>query len=533
MMQVVSSLLGAVGLTLALWALSWAFTLPGLREAGLPPGPKALPIIGSLHKIPRTGIHLQFTKWARIYGPIVSLKIGHGTMVVLSSAKYAVQLLDKRSARYSNRPPSYVVGKLVFHDDHPMFMNADERWKLRRKLYYGLLRESRCNAEHVALVEAEASQLVRDFCIDPEALMLHPGRFSNSIIMSLVFGIRTPRYDTPHYLALQSIMTELSALGEVGATPPVDLLSILRYVPERLWGNWRTRAAGLHQKLHALHAPLIDRVLERRRTSADKTAPASRATFLDDVLDAQETLQLTRSELEIMCGNLLEGGTDTMATTILTLCQAMANNPSIQAAAHDHVDSVLDATRSPTWSDYAKLPYISMIIKELLRWRPPAPSAFPHATASPDTVDEMRIPAGATVMVNIWGIHHDASRYPSPETFDPSRFEGQTAPAPVYANAADPDTRDHFAYGAGRRICPGIHLAERALFVAVAKMLWAFDFEPKDGQKVNVDPATAYRDGFLNQCRPFEVVVRVRSEERRRVLMAEAAVAEEVFKKYT
>ena len=106
-------------------------------------------------------------------------------MVVLTSAIHAIQLLDKRALHYSNRPPSYIVGHLVFGGDHPMFMDADERWKLRRKLYFQLLQESRCNKDHISLIEAEASQLVRDICLEPGSLMYHPGRYSNSITMSL------------------------------------------------------------------------------------------------------------------------------------------------------------------------------------------------------------------------------------------------------------------------------------------------------------------------------------------------------------
>lgn len=106
-------------------------------------------------------------------------------MVVLSSAFHATELLDKRSAKYSNRPPSYIIGDLIFNGDHPMFMNANERWKLRRKLYFQMLQETKCNEDHMRLVEAETAQLVHDIAIHPDNIMVHPGRMSNSITMSL------------------------------------------------------------------------------------------------------------------------------------------------------------------------------------------------------------------------------------------------------------------------------------------------------------------------------------------------------------
>lgn len=192
----------------------------------------------------------------------------------------------------------------------------------------------------------------------------------------VVFGIRTPRYDTPHYLELQRVVTEMSGLGEIGASPPVDWFPVLKYVPERFWGNWRTRAAKLRKRILDLHAPLVDRVIDRRKNEIGH--PGS---FIDGVLDQQDKLGLTRPEIQIMCGNLLEGGTDTMATTLLVFCQAMATHPHVQDEAQREMDAALSDTELPSWSHRDKLPYVAMITKELLRWRPPAPGSFPHALA--------------------------------------------------------------------------------------------------------------------------------------------------------
>lgn len=158
------------------------------------------------------------------------------------------------------------------------------------------------------------------------------------------------------------------------------------------------------------------------------------------------------------------------------------------------------------------------------------------------TIDEefegMHLQKGSTILLNIWGIHHDPARYPNPSTFDPSRFAGHLKSAAVYANANDGENRDHFAYGSGRRICPGIHLAERSLTTLFTKLLWGFDFWQKldaSGKSipVNIDPKTAYRDGFLNKVYPFEMEARPRSERRKEVMLAAAAKAEaEVLSKY-
>lgn len=285
----------------------------------------------------------------------------------------------------------------------------------------------------------------------------------------------------------------------------------------------------LREAILSLEKPLVDRVIERRETIGNL------GSFLDGVLDQQEKLQLSRHEIEVMCGNLLEGGTDTTATLILTLCQAMALHPDVLAEAQREIDSVVGEEEMPTFADYGRLPFVSMIIKELQRWRSPAPTAFPHSLQKSDKIDGMSIPKDSIVIVNIWGIHHDPARYANPDKFDPRRFAGQTELASVYANAGDHEKRDHFGYGAGRRICPGIHLAERGLFLATVKILWGFSIRPKkNGRPIDVAPETGYLEGFLNQCRPFELDIQVRSEKRRETMLAAAAKAEvDVFSKYS
>lgn len=67
---------------------------------------------------------------------------------------------------------------------------------------------------------------------------------------------------------------------------------------------------------------------------------------------------------------MVEGGADTTAGSIRTLILALVAFPDIQKKAQAEIDKVCGITRSPQWSDFAELPYINMIVKEGLRWRP-------------------------------------------------------------------------------------------------------------------------------------------------------------------
>ena len=127
--------------------------------------------------------HPRFTEWAQQYGGIFSLKLGPSTAVVITDKGLVKALIDKKSSIYSNRPPSYVSHDLITRGDHLLVMQHGDKWRKFRKLIHQQFNEGRVETEHVTLVNAEATQMMRDFFVSPEGLMLHPKRFSNSIIM--------------------------------------------------------------------------------------------------------------------------------------------------------------------------------------------------------------------------------------------------------------------------------------------------------------------------------------------------------------
>lgn len=89
-------------------------------------------------------------------------------------------------------------------------------------------------------------------------------------------------------------------------------------------------------------------------------------------------------------------------------------------------------------------------------------------------------------------------------------------------NSADPFERDHFSYGAGRRACPGVHVAERSLFINVSRVLWGFNISKKmgpDGKEIDV--TDSMMPGFFSVPEPFECHIEPRNPYHTR-LMREA-----------
>lgn len=116
------------------------------------------------------------------------------------------------------------------------------------------------------------------------------------------------------------------------------------------------------------------------------------------------------------------------------------------------------------------------------------------------TYKDYFIPANSVVSLNQYALHFDPVRYNNPDDFIPDRYLNHTLRAGAYAAHPDPYERDHFDFGAGRRICPGMHLAENSLFITIACIIWAFEILPPivDGKIDTVDVSDAAYEGGVN-----------------------------------
>jgi hypothetical protein len=109
----------------AAW-LVWKVSTIGKRGRLLPPGPPTVPILGNLLQFPKQNIFLTFTEWAQKYGEIVSVKLGSGTVIVVSSPQAARAILDgANNAITSDRSIQYLVDE-IFSGLHLSLMRYGE-----------------------------------------------------------------------------------------------------------------------------------------------------------------------------------------------------------------------------------------------------------------------------------------------------------------------------------------------------------------------------------------------------------------------
>lgn len=156
------------------------------------------------------------------------------------------------------------------------------------------------------------------------------------------------------------------------------------------------------------------------------------------------------------------------------------------------------------------LPYLQCVLMETLRLRPPAPLGVPHSASEDDVFQGWFTPKGTTVLINFHSIHMDPERYPDPTAFKPERHLAFVQKNFTHKLSQTTEDRPHLSFSTGRRVCVGIHLAERSLFMAASGLLSCFKFVAEDGE-IDVNKFKDIRSPSLAPA-PYKVRVIARHE---------------------
>ena len=99
----------------------------------LPPGPVPIPVIGNLYKLGNKP-HESLADLAKTYGPVMTLKLGYVTTVVISSSAMAKEVLHKQDISFCNRFITDAI-RAANHDQMSVaWIPVSTTWKALRKV---------------------------------------------------------------------------------------------------------------------------------------------------------------------------------------------------------------------------------------------------------------------------------------------------------------------------------------------------------------------------------------------------------------
>ena len=491
------------------------------RRRHLPPGPRGLPILGNWKDLKDAdAFNVKAIEWKQQYGDIFHVNLGGADHIFLSSPQSVKALMDQRSSIYSSRPPQPLAGEVASAGRRQLFMPYGPRYRTVRRISHDLL-NSRIVTGYQPIQDLESKQLLFDLMHTPEEFYLHNRRYSASVIITATYGHRIDTFDHPLARKIYAVVNNMQLYMEPGAWL-IDSFPPLRALPQWMLGNWRDFGKKCFDHDHKIYLSLWENLKQEVKDGKAKDCFCKR--FLES---DPERLGLDTLQAAYQAGGLVEAGSETTSAYLNTFVLQMTLNPEVQDKAREEIDRVVGADRLPTFEDEARLPYLRALIKETLRVRPPNKFGINHYTTEDDWYEGYFIPKNTIVTLNWWANNNDDSRWEKPGEFMPKRFLGYEQPAAAYLNIADPTQRDHWSYGAGRRVCPGIHLAEKSLFLNIARFLWGFNISKKVVNGQFIEPSTKMMKGWMCIPGPFECDIKVRSEKHADIIRREWEVAKQ------
>ncbi|KAI5677060.1 hypothetical protein M9H77_08010 [Catharanthus roseus] len=437
----------------------------------LPPGPKQLPIIGNLHQLGGGLAHHVLRNLGKQYGPLMHLKIGELSTIVVSSTEIAKEVFKTHDIHFSNRPSHILVFKIVSYDYKDIVLSQyGKYWRELRKV---------CNLELLSPNRVQSFRSIREDAVlnMMKSISSNDGKVVNlsEMILSLIYGITARAafgvWSKKHeeFIRLESEIQRLATTFVLADMFPsikfLGALSGLRYKVEKV-----------HKKVDDILEGILK---EHRRQNNNMTEENGKKDLVDVLLNIQKNGDMetpfTDQHIKAIIFDMFSAGTLTSTIAVDWAMAEMMKNPSVLKRAQDEVRNVYNGIGNVDESKLDELKYLQAVIKETLRIHPGTPIVH-RETREECEINGYRIPAKARVMVNAWAISRDPNYWPEPDIFKPERFLG-----------SEVDFKGtHFEYipfGAGRRICPGISYAIANVQLPLAQLLYHFEWKLPGGMK--------------------------------------------------
>ncbi|VAH73024.1 unnamed protein product [Triticum turgidum subsp. durum] len=228
-------------------------------------------------------------------------------------------------------------------------------------------------------------------------------------------------------------------------------------------------------------AAFMDSVIQQHRAKRSAARADGGEEHTEDLLDVLLRLQddmdsqypLTTDNIKLVIIDMISASSETTSTTLVWAMAELLRKPAAMRRAQDEVRRQLDGHRTVTEDGLTDLHYLRLVIKETLRLHPPV--MLIRECGPRQQVLGFDVPHGAMVLVNAWAMGRDPAHWDSAEEFVPERFE----------SCGTPDFKgvdfEFLPFGAGRRICPGVSFGLVHLELALAALLFHFDWKLPDG----------------------------------------------------
>ncbi|CAO3576608.1 unnamed protein product [Absidia cylindrospora] len=450
-----------------------------LKQGEIPiPFPDAgFPIIGQLLSLGSVPI-LQISKWQEALGPLLRLKMGKQQWIMISDPFIGHDIFMTHGAKTSGRPTgSYGYDIYAYNGRGIVFADNTKKWKNTRTAVLSILAQNKVD-EYGDVLSFEADALIDSLVqnnkngeepdINPMK-MVHWAAYN--CIMRTCFSTRASSPDDPLFLETLDFIDQggkyAGAFGYLGTFFP--------------WLTWFDKLAQKTEKMQHFVSSYRDRIFNKLIADSLQQENDCLAKGLHKLMDEFELDDL---DILVTMSDLIVAGTDTISVSIRWAFAILTHHMDVQDKICKELDAFITTyQRLPSFADREHLPYMTSVQRECMRYRPTVPFNAPHVVNEDFDYKGYHFCEGDILLSNMYLMHKNSNAYSQPDSFTPERFLHLGNKTMMGSAAGNIQQRDHYNFGWGRRICPGIYLAETQIFNVFVKLFAQYKIHPAKNGK--------------------------------------------------
>jgi cytochrome P450 len=415
------------------------------------PAARGLPFIGLSIEAAKDPLSL-LKNLSQQYGDVVKVRLGLKDFYLLQTPSAARQVLHERARNYY-KPGAAKLMKKVLGDG--LATSNGDLWLQQRRLIQPAFHQQRLT-HFLHILQGEVSSLIKEWKaneghqpVDVSKAFMH---LTLNNLTKAMFGASVNR-------DIETIARVLGVMLDCSADHAKSLVKVPLSIPTP--SNLRFRAAEKEFE------GIISGFIMGRQNEKTEDHCIGHNDLLQMLLAARDASggHMTAKQLRDEIITMFLAGHETTAQTLNWIFYHLALDPQIYQ--NVKAEAVMATKGELTVDSLRQLPYTKSLMEEAMRFYPPI-WVIARKAAEKDCINGYQVPADATVLVNVYGMHHHPAYWTSPQTFDPSHFSPKV-----------PATRPPFLYlpfGGGQRLCIGQHFAMMVIQTVIIRLVLEFGF---------------------------------------------------------